>query len=339
MFQKDADGNEIFYPWGILSKGYIIPNDATKRKIKIVNIVTIIALFLPQGILVYLHDIHYISTMQTLLYMLLLIGTVLFFYYYQLQRITNNLTATKIKPRIENFANNAQSYWLIAQPKRLKLLLFSIIILLLLALFSSLFVSTLNAIFLIIVAALFAPLVLILFFLLRYKIIQDKSAEEAYCIKEEAKFTQPVKQMPINVKNIAILLGVFGIVVAGVYGYFHYETLEHNKRMAQYRTMDVNAFAAFLAKKNSHATSYDKQLYFKGSKHHANQVVLLMRTPNVHALQKDYASHFTNKLCHSHAFYAFFKKGGEVRYEIRDSQSEPITFTITKARCDKRHNR
>ncbi len=34
LFKEDADGNIIFYPWGILGKGFIIENQSLEYKIR-----------------------------------------------------------------------------------------------------------------------------------------------------------------------------------------------------------------------------------------------------------------------------------------------------------------
>ena len=34
LCKTDKDGNLIFYPWGILGKGYILPDEHRKKRIK-----------------------------------------------------------------------------------------------------------------------------------------------------------------------------------------------------------------------------------------------------------------------------------------------------------------
>ena len=34
-FKKDSNGNNVFYPWGVLGKGRVLPDEATKIKLRI----------------------------------------------------------------------------------------------------------------------------------------------------------------------------------------------------------------------------------------------------------------------------------------------------------------
>lgn len=33
-FKKDSNGNNVFYPWGVLGKGRVLPNETTKAKLR-----------------------------------------------------------------------------------------------------------------------------------------------------------------------------------------------------------------------------------------------------------------------------------------------------------------
>lgn len=49
-FKQDSKGNSVFYPWGVLGKGRVLPNEATKTKLR-QFVIRYYQIMLPIGIL------------------------------------------------------------------------------------------------------------------------------------------------------------------------------------------------------------------------------------------------------------------------------------------------
>jgi hypothetical protein len=105
VFKTDPKGNSIFYPWGFLGKGYILPDAKTKQKI--LNVIAnyfIISFIFLLGVGVY----------WDWLYALALLPIFFIWYYFTYSKLTKNLLVTNSRLSLrESLKNSANSYKII----------------------------------------------------------------------------------------------------------------------------------------------------------------------------------------------------------------------------------
>jgi len=104
IFKTDSKGKSFFYPWGVLGKGYILPDAKTKQKIRNVIInYCIISLVLMLGVGVF----------WDWLFALALVPMFFIWYYFTYSKFTNDLRTTdsriNLRESIKNYARSHHS--------------------------------------------------------------------------------------------------------------------------------------------------------------------------------------------------------------------------------------
>jgi hypothetical protein len=102
VFKTDPKGNSIFYPWGFLGKGYVLPDAKTKQKIS-----SVIANYVMASVIFML----VVGIYWDWLYAFALVPIFFIWYYFTYSKLTKNLPVTNSRLTLrESFKNSANSH-------------------------------------------------------------------------------------------------------------------------------------------------------------------------------------------------------------------------------------
>jgi hypothetical protein len=101
-FKEDGNGNNVFYPWGVLGKGRVLPDEATKIKLRIF-VIRYYQIILPIGILLGIFKLWLPATVA-------LIVLTLGFYLYVNQLTKDCPVCTEKLTLKESYKNSANSH-------------------------------------------------------------------------------------------------------------------------------------------------------------------------------------------------------------------------------------
>jgi hypothetical protein len=102
VFKTDREGKLLFYPWGILGKGYVLPNDSKKQQVrKFLSLWYKVSLPVIIGVGV---GIGWIFTVPLLVLVFL-------WYYFTTARLLRELSTTSTRLTLrESYTNSAKSH-------------------------------------------------------------------------------------------------------------------------------------------------------------------------------------------------------------------------------------
>jgi hypothetical protein len=101
-FKQDSSGNHIFYPWGVLGKGRVLPDEASKTKLKIF-LIRYYQAVLPIGIL--------LGIFRLWLPAILVLGLLTLGFYLYVNHLTKGCPICTEKLTLkESYKNSAQSH-------------------------------------------------------------------------------------------------------------------------------------------------------------------------------------------------------------------------------------
>src|ERR1700681_2027229 len=101
-FKTDAEGRLLFYPWGILGKGYVLPDESRKQQVRrFVRLSYIVFWPVMIGTMIF---IGWIFSFVVLFFLFL-------WYYFETSRFLEGLSATGEKLSLsESYKNSAKSH-------------------------------------------------------------------------------------------------------------------------------------------------------------------------------------------------------------------------------------
>ena len=101
-FKKDSNGNDVFYAWGVLGKGRVLPDEATKAKLR-KFVIRYYQIMLPIAIL--------LGIFRLWLPALLVLTTLTFGFYFYVNQLTKNCPICTEKLTLkESYRNSANSH-------------------------------------------------------------------------------------------------------------------------------------------------------------------------------------------------------------------------------------
>lgn len=326
IFQKDREGNELFFPWGILTYGYKVPNEIVRKKIvdvyqfsMIISIVLVVLLFI--AIKMFENDIT-----STLLAIVTLTTVGLYIVNLRMTPLLKNLKKSNIKMRVGHKGSTPIPLSLGMVKVIIGLLMFLNLIVIVYSFiepdFSSLFMM---------LSLGFLGVTWLYMKILTYMIEQDKHPEN-YTVPMDLKSSFDTEPMKWNLKNtiiiLALVIGLFG----GGFAYYMSEVQNDKERKALYKNMDVNTYAAYLATRNREGGRYDKDAYIFSAESNENQFILNLQLKEITDLEiqeRKYISSMRRQACRSKAMGGFLKKGGENHYRFYESkESDVVLFEV-----------
>ena len=101
-FKKDSNGNDVFYAWGVLGKGRVLPDEATKAKLR-KFVIRYYQIMLPIAIL--------LGIFRLWLPALLVLTALTFGFYFYVNQLTKNCPICTEKLTLkESYRNSANSH-------------------------------------------------------------------------------------------------------------------------------------------------------------------------------------------------------------------------------------
>lgn len=101
-FKKDSNGNDVFYAWGVLGKGRILPDEATKIKLR-TFLIRYYQIVLPVGML--------LGILRLWLPAILILSLLTFGFYFYVNQLTKNCPICTEKLTLkESYKNSARSH-------------------------------------------------------------------------------------------------------------------------------------------------------------------------------------------------------------------------------------
>ena len=101
-FKEDSNGNTVFYPWGVLGKGRILPDETTKTKLR-KFIILYYQISLPLIILLVITRVWWLAVLFALASFL--------WFFFQSKKITKDCEISNEKLTVkESYRNSARSH-------------------------------------------------------------------------------------------------------------------------------------------------------------------------------------------------------------------------------------
>lgn len=101
-FKTDAEGNSLFYPWGVMGAGYILPSEYKKNSIRT---------YIKRMYMIVLPAIILIQIVFGFLPNLILLAVYMIWYYLAVKKMTSDLTKSTVKLKTsEAYTNSAKSH-------------------------------------------------------------------------------------------------------------------------------------------------------------------------------------------------------------------------------------
>jgi len=101
IFKKTSDGRSIFYPWGILGKGYIVPDAMTKQKL--IN-------FTKRQYIVLLPFVIGVGVFVGWIWACVLLPVYFLWYLFAISKMTEGLQVTNTKLKISQSLRNSAMF-------------------------------------------------------------------------------------------------------------------------------------------------------------------------------------------------------------------------------------
>lgn len=102
VFKTDPEGNILFYPWGVLGKGYVLPDDSKKQELR---------KFISLWYKVSVPAIIGVGVGIGWIFTLVLLPLVFSWYYFRTRRLLRGLSTTGTRLTLrESYTNSAKSH-------------------------------------------------------------------------------------------------------------------------------------------------------------------------------------------------------------------------------------